>query len=89
MSDHDPHESSILPRRDFLKLGGAAAAGLVAKDLLGVEARAADRRALPPLPANPATRDAMPTRNLGGTAITSVISDSRNLACSFASSNII
>lgn len=67
MSEHDPHESSILPRRDFLRLGGAAAAGLVAKDLLGVEAQAGERRALPPLPANPATRDAMPTRNLGKT----------------------
>jgi aryl-alcohol dehydrogenase-like predicted oxidoreductase len=56
MSDRAP-----LKRRDFLKLGGAAAAGLVVKDL------AAGPRPVPALPFNPATRDAMPTRNLGRT----------------------
>jgi uncharacterized protein len=62
MSDRQPSDGSILPRRDFLKLSGAAAAGLVAQDLLPGEPRR-----LPPLPANAATPAAMPTRNLGKT----------------------
>lgn len=62
MSDREPSDSASLPRRDFLKLSGAAAAGLVAKDLLPGK-----RAALPPLPANPVTPAAMPTRNLGKT----------------------
>jgi len=51
-----------IKRRDLLKLGGAAAAGLVAGRAL-----AEPPRRLPPLPANPRTRDAMPMRNLGRT----------------------
>jgi predicted aldo/keto reductase-like oxidoreductase len=62
MSDHDPHDSSSLPRRDFLKLGSAAAAGLVAREWLP-----GPHAATPGLPSNPKTNDAMPTRNLGKT----------------------
>jgi predicted aldo/keto reductase-like oxidoreductase len=51
-----------LPRRDFLMVGGAAAAGFLSRGLT-----AAPTRPLPPLPANPATDPAMPTRNLGRT----------------------
>ncbi len=51
-----------LDRRDFLRLGGAFGAGL----LTGGLPRPA-RAALPPLPANPVTPTAMPTRNLGRT----------------------
>jgi uncharacterized protein len=49
-------------RRNFLKQTGVATAGLVAGGLLTRRAAA-----LPPLPANPATLEAMPTRNLGRT----------------------
>src|SRR5271154_5584693 len=49
-------------RRSFLKTGGVAAAAL-----LTTGANAAPLAALPPLPANPNTRPAMPTRNLGKT----------------------
>jgi len=49
-------------RRNFLKQTGVATAGLVAGGLLSRTASA-----LPPLPSNPATVDAMPTRNLGKT----------------------
>ena len=62
MSDREPSDSLSLPRRDFLKLSGAAAAGLVAQDLLP-----GARRPTPPLPSNPVTPAAMPTRNLGKT----------------------
>lgn len=47
-------------RRDFLKLGAASALGWAA-------AGAARAGALPPLPRNPRTAAAMPTRNLGRT----------------------
>ncbi len=53
-------------RRSFLKTGGALAAGL----LVPTAASAADTataKTLPPLPFNPKTHDAMPTRNLGKT----------------------
>jgi predicted aldo/keto reductase-like oxidoreductase len=59
MSDEEKRE---LQRREFLKLGGAAAAAVVANAALPQTAQA-----LPPLPANPATPDSMPTRNLGKT----------------------
>jgi hypothetical protein len=49
-------------RRTFLKTGGAVAAGLLAQG--AVSARAATT-ALGPMPANPRTMAAMPTRNLG------------------------
>lgn len=53
-----------LPRRDFLKLGGAAAAGLLAGGTIPTPSRAAEPQ---PLPHNPVTQGAMPTRNLGRT----------------------
>ncbi len=62
MTEHDRGRFS---RREALKLGTAAAAGLAARSLLPGEALAA--RALPPLPKNEATPQAMPTRNLGKT----------------------
>jgi len=51
-----------IERRDVLKLGTAAAAGFVAKSVMGETPRK-----MPDLPHNPATPDAMPTRNLGRT----------------------
>lgn len=51
-------------RRNFLKTGGAVAAGLLTNAPVLASASAA---ALPPLPANPRTLAAMPTRNLGKT----------------------
>ncbi len=62
MTDQPIPDPKGLVRRDFLRLGGAAGAGLLAGGL-GRTARAA----LPPLPANPVTPQAMPTRNLGRT----------------------
>ena len=59
MKDDSKKPSS---RRNFLKQTGIATAGLVAGSVLAKTASA-----LPPLPANPATPDAMPTRNLGRT----------------------
>jgi len=60
----DGTQSGGIGRRDFLKIGGAAAAGLLAGGADPEPARAAT---LPPLPLNPATQGAMPTRNLGRT----------------------
>jgi aryl-alcohol dehydrogenase-like predicted oxidoreductase len=51
-----------MKRRDALKLGTAAAAGFVARGVM-----AETPRDMPKLPSNPATREAMPTRNLGAT----------------------
>ena len=53
---------SKMERRDLLKLGTAAAAGFVAKGVMGDEPRQ-----MPGLPSNPLTPKAMPTRNLGKT----------------------
>lgn len=53
---------SKMERRDLLKLGAAAAAGFVAKSVMGGEART-----MPALPNNPLTPKSMPTRNLGRT----------------------
>ncbi len=58
--------TSTHDRRSFLKTGGALAAGL----LVPTAASATDTtpaKTLPPLPFNPKTHDAMPTRNLGKT----------------------
>src|ERR1700677_1839413 len=51
-------------RRNFLKTGGAAAAGLLAGGVLPARAATAT---LPALPVNAKTQRAMPTRNLGKT----------------------
>lgn len=51
-------------RRNFLKTGGAVAAGLLAN---GTMHALPHDSTLPPLPSNPKTLDAMPTRNLGKT----------------------
>ena len=58
----DDPQKSASSRRSFLKQTGVATAGLMAGGLLARPAVA-----LPPLPANPATPEAMPTRNLGRT----------------------
>ncbi|MBI2214675.1 MAG: aldo/keto reductase [Acidobacteria bacterium] len=63
---NDPESSDPkLPRREVLKLAAAAAVGFLARDVAA--ATPASRAALPPLPVNPATPNAMPTRNLGRT----------------------
>ena len=61
MSEHDEKKGTI-ERRDLLKLGTAATVGYLARGVVpDVTA------ALPPLPSNPVTPKAMPTRNLGRT----------------------
>jgi len=50
-------------RRDFLKAGGAVAAALVAPGAILADSK----KEMPPLPTNPVTLKAMPTRNLGRT----------------------
>lgn len=54
-------------RRNFLKAGGAVAAGLLMPGAASAAVGADAQKALPPLPFNPATHQAMPTRNLGKT----------------------
>jgi len=56
------HSDGKIKRRDVLKLGTAAAAGFVANGVMGET-----QQKMPALPVNPATPDAMPTRNLGKT----------------------
>src|SRR5580704_10378918 len=51
-------------RRNFLKTGGAVAGGLLAN---GAALRSTATSGFRPLPANPNTQAAMPTRNLGKT----------------------
>ena len=62
MTEEPSSGTRHLDRRDFLRAGCAAGAGLLAGALA---ARAG--AALPPLPANPRTAGALPTRNLGRT----------------------
>ncbi|MBI1739035.1 MAG: aldo/keto reductase [Acidobacteria bacterium] len=62
MSEDKSENTLLVDRRDFLKLGGAATASFLAREALAPAAHA-----LPPLPANPVTPAAMPTRNLGKT----------------------
>jgi hypothetical protein len=62
VSDSKLKESSSLVRRDFLKLSTAATVGFLGRGLVPETARA-----LPALPSNPVTPQAMPTRNLGRT----------------------
>jgi uncharacterized protein len=61
MGEHDEKKLTI-ERRDLLKLGTAATVGYLARGVVP-EASAA----MPPLPLNPVTPRAMPTRNLGRT----------------------
>ena len=61
MGEHDDEKPTI-ERRDLLKLGTAATVGYLARSVVP-EASGA----MPPLPANPVTPRAMPTRNLGRT----------------------
>jgi len=61
MGEHD-EERPTIERRDLLKLGTAATVGYLARGVVP-EASAA----MPPLPVNPVTPRAMPTRNLGRT----------------------
>ncbi len=70
MSDQKPRRPGALRRRDLLKLGAAAAAGLVAGRGRAAAPEASQRVATGtsrPGPFNPATAAAMPTRNLGRT----------------------
>ena len=62
MISDNPQKSSNKNRREFLKASGAITAGLVVQAALP-----ASGNALPALPSNPATPNAMPTRNLGKT----------------------
>jgi len=55
---------SLSDRRQFLKTGGAVAAGLLSQGAVNAHA---SRASLPPLPVNAKTQAAMPTRNLGKT----------------------
>src|SRR3954463_5506049 len=59
---HPRREALMRDRRSFLKVTGAAAAGILANSALPQSAHS-----LPPLPLNAATSGAMPTRNLGKT----------------------
>jgi hypothetical protein len=63
MSDNLPAAARRQGRREFLKAGGAVAAALLAPSA----ALADVQKTLPPLPSNPRTPAAMPTRNLGKT----------------------
>jgi aryl-alcohol dehydrogenase-like predicted oxidoreductase len=54
-------------RRNFLKAGGAMAAALVAPAAVRGSGLEDSKKGLPPLPTNPVTLKAMPTRNLGRT----------------------
>ncbi len=62
MTDKPLGDHGTLDRRDFLKLGSAAATGFLAGGALPQSAQAAR-----PFPHNPVTQNAMPTRNLGRT----------------------
>ena len=64
MSEEKQNPSLSQDRRQFLKTGGAVAAALVAGTAAGLPRTA---QALPSLPFNPVTPNAMPTRNLGKT----------------------
>jgi hypothetical protein len=64
----DDPKTSRVDRRDFLKLGAAATVGFLARDVAS-----AAPQTLPPLPENPRTREAMPTRNLGKTGYRAAI----------------
>lgn len=62
MSDNKDQSFLSSNRREFLKLGGAAAAGMLAQATAG-----ATTKTIPALPSNAASPTSMPTRNLGKT----------------------
>jgi len=63
--DENLSDSARMPgRRDFLKVGGAVTAALLAPTALAADT---PKKAFPSLPVNPRTPAAMPTRNLGRT----------------------
>jgi aryl-alcohol dehydrogenase-like predicted oxidoreductase len=62
MSNQQPDAARKQGRREFLKAGGAVTAALLAPSVI-----AETPKALPALPLNPVTFNAMPTRNLGKT----------------------
>ena len=64
MDESESSKSRSVDRRDFLKIGGGLTAGFLARGVVDAKASA---REMPPLPENPATPEAMPTRNLGKT----------------------
>jgi aryl-alcohol dehydrogenase-like predicted oxidoreductase len=64
MSEQDSAKTSNPDRRQFIKAGGAAVAGFLAQTALP---RTAEATLPTALPSNPATQNAMPTRNLGKT----------------------
>jgi aryl-alcohol dehydrogenase-like predicted oxidoreductase len=64
MRKNDPRKG--IERRDVLKLGAAAAAGILARDITA-DATTDSPKARTGFPANPRTADAMPMRNLGKT----------------------
>jgi aryl-alcohol dehydrogenase-like predicted oxidoreductase len=66
VSDSSEKKLGSNARRDFLKVTGSAAAGFVAGSMISDSALAATP-ATAAVPANPATSNAMPTRNLGKT----------------------
>jgi uncharacterized protein len=64
-NDSSAHSNPKTDRRQFLKQSGAVTAAVLAGSTM--PARAAANANMPPLPSNPRTQAAMPTRNLGKT----------------------
>ena len=62
MRENSKSKPRSTSRRNFIRTTGAVTAGLVAQGVLQKSSAV-----LPPLPSNPATPGAMPTRNLGRT----------------------
>ncbi|MGB8259986.1 MAG: aldo/keto reductase [Terracidiphilus sp.] len=65
MSENQANTARVPGRREFLKAGGAMTAALLAAPAMADVPKALS--AMPPLPSNPRTPAAMPTRNLGKT----------------------
>jgi aryl-alcohol dehydrogenase-like predicted oxidoreductase len=63
MSEDQTISARKTGRREFLKVGGAVTAALLAPTAMVADAP----KTMPPLPSNPVTPKAMPTRNLGRT----------------------
>ncbi len=67
MSKHKSDQPTNKNRRSFLKAGGMMTAAVLGSAALPEIAKAQAASPANPLPSNPATPDAMPTRNLGKT----------------------